>query len=310
MPVSLWPFPDMAAAALAQVPRPVLTGASGFVGSRVAARLDSPATLPLGRGGWREATEAFDFRGATVIHLAARVHDPRGRDADFERDNVEKTSVLAHAAAAGGAARLVFASTVKVFGEESGAAPFTEKDEPRPEDAYARSKWRAEDVLDQVSTRTGLPVVVLRIPLAYGPGVGGNFAALARLSDSGWWLPFGAIGNRRSLIHVDDLAEAIVTAAAHEEAPGRTFIVAHPEPVSTTRLVEAMRAALGRPRRLFACPPALLEAAATLAGRGAQARRLTRSLEVDPAAFTRTTGWTARIGVEEGVAAALRGARA
>jgi UDP-glucose 4-epimerase len=297
-------------AAPSPVPRPVVTGASGFVGARVTARLGSPATLSMHRGDWREATEAFDFRGATVIHLAARVHDPRARDADYERDNALKTSVLAHAAAAAGAARFVFASTVKVFGEESGAGAFTERDEPRPQDAYARSKWRAEDALDQVSTQTGLPVVVLRIPLVYGPGVGGNFRALASLADSGWWLPFGALANRRSLVHVDDLADAIVLAAAHEGAPGRTFNVAHPEPVSTARLVGAMREALGRPRRLFACPAALLEALAAMAGRGAQARRLTRSLEVDSSAFTRATGWQARVRLEQGVAASLPGARA
>lgn len=295
-------------AASPPVPRPVVTGASGFVGARVAARLGSPQTLSMHRGDWREAAEAFDFRGATVIHLAARVHDPRARDADYERDNVGKTAVLARAAAAG-AARFVFASTVKVFGEESGAAPFTEEDEPRPEDAYARSKRRAEEVLDQVSAQTGLPVVVLRIPLVYGPGVAGNFRSLARLADSGWWLPFGALANRRSLVHVDDLADAIVLAAAHESAPGHAWNVAHPEPVSTARLVGALRAAVGRPRRLFACPPALLEACAAVAGRGAQARRLTRSLEVDSSAFTRATGWRARVGLEEGVAAMLPGGR-
>ena len=297
-------------AALPLVPCPVVTGASGFVGARVAARLGAPATLAMHRGDWREAAEAFDYRGATVIHLAARVHDPRARDADYERDNVEKTTVLAHAAAAAGAARFVFASTVKVFGEENGAAPFTEQDEPRPEDAYARSKWRAEDALDQVSAQTGLPVVVLRIPLTYGPGVGGNFRELARLADSGWWLPFGALANRRSLLYVDDLADAIVLAAAHEGAPGHTYNVAHPEPVSTTRLVGAMRAALGRPRRLFACPPALLERFAAMVGRGAQARRLTRSLEIDSSAFTRATGWQARVNLEEGVAALLPRRRA
>ncbi len=292
------------------VPRPVVTGASGFVGRHLVARLGSPVALSLGRGDWREALDATPLEGATVIHLAARVHDPRARDVDFEVDNVEKTAALAQAAAAAGAVRFVFASTVKVFGEESGAAAFTERDDARPLDAYARSKWRAEEALDQVSARTGLPVVVLRIPLTYGPGVGGNFRALARLADSGWWLPLGAIANRRSLIHVDDLAHAFVVAATHENAPGRTYIVAHPEPVSTTRLVEAMRAALARPRRLFGCPPAVLEAVASLAGRRAQVRRLTRSLEVDSSALSRDTGWRARVGPEAGIAASLQVVRA
>ena len=52
---------------------------------------------------WREAVAAADFHDATVVHLAARVHEPDGPASDFERDDVEKTRVLAEAAAAGGA---------------------------------------------------------------------------------------------------------------------------------------------------------------------------------------------------------------
>jgi nucleoside-diphosphate-sugar epimerase len=292
------------------VPRPVVTGATGFVGARVAALLGEPVTARLGAPEWREAVAALDLAGATVIHLAARVHAPGATEAEFDADNVAKTAALAQAAADAGAARFVFASTVKVFGEESGARPFTEADAVDPRDAYARSKWRAEQALADIARARGLPVVVLRIPLVYGPGAGGNFRALARLADTAWWLPLGAIANRRSVVQVDDLAQALVAAAGAPGIGGRTYAVAHPEPMSTTRLVEAMRRALGRPRRLFAVPPALLEAAGALAGRGDRVRRLTRSLEVDAAAFSRDTGWRARVGLEDGVADALRGAAA
>ncbi len=81
----------------------------------------------------------------------------------------------------------------------------------------------------------GLPVAIVRIPLTYGPGVGGNFRALLRLADTGTWLPFAAIANRRSLVHVSDLADALLLAAGHPDAPGRAFIAAHPVPVSTPR---------------------------------------------------------------------------
>jgi len=280
------------------------------VGARVAALLGAPVTVRLGSPGWREAVAALDLAGATVIHLAARVHQPGATQAEFDADNVEKTAVLARAAADAGAARFVFASTVKVFGEESGARPFSEADPARPCDAYSRSKWRAEQALAGIARESGLPVVVLRIPFTYGRGARGNFRALARLADSGWWLPLGGLANRRSVVQVDDLAQAVVAAAGAPGIGGRAYAVAHPEPLSTTRLVEAMRRALGRPRRLVAVPPALLEAAGALAGRGAQVRRLTRSLEVDPAAFSRDTGWAARVGLEDGVADALRGAAA
>ena len=76
----------------------------------------------------------------------------------------------------------------------------------------------------------------MRIPLTYGPGVGGNFRALLRLADNGMWLPFAAIANRRSLVHVSNLADALLLAAGHPDAPGRAFIAAHPVPVSTPGL--------------------------------------------------------------------------
>ncbi len=305
MPVSFPAIPAMVSAS-PPVPRPLVTGASGFVGSALLSRLGPCATVAMAGSGWRGAASACDFRGTTVIHLAARVHEPDGDPASFEADNVDKTRALAEMAAAGGAARFVFASTVKVFGDESGARPFGESDPAQPQEAYAKSKWQAEEALREIAARTGLPVAILRIPLTYGPGVGGNFAALVGLADTGWWLPFDGIANRRSLVHVDDLVEALVLAATHRDAPGRTLLAAHPEPVATPRLVEAIRLALGRPRRLFAVPPGLLEAGAALVGRGGQVRRLTRSLEVDPSAFLRDLGWRPRVGLDAGLVSCVR----
>jgi nucleoside-diphosphate-sugar epimerase len=264
----------------------------------------------MARDGWRDGIANCDFRGVTILHLAARVHDPGAQPADYEADNVVKTRVLAEAAAAAGAARFVFASTVKVLGEESGARAFTELDSANPADAYARSKWQAEEALREVAGRTGLPVVILRIPLTYGPGAAGNFRALVRLADTAWWLPFGGIANRRSLVHLDDLVEAIILAASHPDAPGRTFLVAHPEPVSTARLVESIRSALARPGRLFAVAPALLETGASMIGQSARMRRLTRSLEVDPSALVRDLGWEPRVTLDAGIAASVRSMRA
>jgi len=179
--------------------------------------------------------------------------------------------------------------------------PFGPDSPPAPADAYAASKWRAEEALREIATRTGLPVAIVRIPLTYGPGVGGNFRALLRLADTGTWLPFAAIRNRRSLVHVSDLADALLLAAGHPEAPGRAFIAAHPVPVSTPELVGAIRRALGRPARLFPFPPLALEAIGVAAGLGARMRRLTRSLEADPATLMATLGWTPRLAMAQGL---------
>lgn len=85
--------------------------------------------------------------------------------------NTLGTVRLARECAARGIRRFVFISTVKVLGEECDK-PFQADDSAVPSDAYAISKWEAEQSLRQISAETGMEVVILRPPLVYGPGVG------------------------------------------------------------------------------------------------------------------------------------------
>jgi len=274
--------------------RALVSGAGGFVGSALVAHLEvTQGRLRMGAADWMEQLGSTDFRGATVFHLAARVHADDNDDPAFLRDNVDKTLALAEAARRGGARRLVFLSSVKVNGEESRAHPFNRADPIDPEDAYARSKAQAEAAL---ATVTGLDTVVVRSPLVYGAGVKGNLLALLRLADSPWPLPFGALENRRSFVHVDDLARLLIDCATHAQAVGRIYYAAHAASVSTRELVSAMRAKLERPSRLVSVSPGALEGVATIAGLRSRMQRLTRSLEVDAADAERELGWTAQIG--------------
>ena len=162
----------------------------------------------------------------------------------------------------------------------------------KPQDAYARSKSQAEAGLAAIE---GLDVVIVRSPLVYGPGVKGNLLALLRLCDSPWPLPFGSLGNRRSFVHVDDLARLLIDCATHPAAAGRTYFAAYERSVSTRELVAGIRAALGRPARLVGVPARALEACAVIAGQGERMLRLTRSLEVDASDAAHELGWTAQI---------------
>src|SRR4051794_22040671 len=96
----------------------IVTGASGFVGRQLVSTLAGNAfRVALAEEGWRERITAAPWRNATVYHLAARVHQDKVDEKIYEEDNVGKTIALAEAAAAGGAVRLVFLSTIKVHGE-------------------------------------------------------------------------------------------------------------------------------------------------------------------------------------------------
>ena len=286
----------------------IVTGASGFVGRVLCATLPTTShALSFGSVDWEHALRSAPLKGATIFHLAARVHDPGDRDeAAFERDNVGKARALAEEAARQGARRIVVLSTVKVNGEETRERPFRPGDIPAPEDAYGRSKLGGERAIAEVATAGGVEWVVVRSPLVLGPGAQANLASLLGLADTPLPLPFEGIANRRSFVHVTDLSRLLLACASHASAPGRTFFAAHPAPFSTPAIVRALRRALGRPERLYALPAAMLDGLATLAGQRERMRRLTHSLEVDASAAREELGWTATVSLDESAAQMAR----
>lgn len=285
--------------------RIVVTGSGGLIGRALQARLPPVwHALHFGRADWRERLAATDFAQATVYHLAARVHGVAHADeSQYLADNGEKTRMLAEAAAAGGARRVVLLSTIKVLGEETHGLPFGADDVPHPADAYARSKLAGERALQDVARRSSLQYAIVRSPLVFAPGAKGNLASLLRLCDSPLPLPFGSVENRRSFVDADDLARLLVACGTLERAAGRTYLAAHRVAYSTPRLVALIRAALGRPARLIPVPLAVLQALGTLAGRGDAVRRLGASLEADPSRAREELDWEANVSLESCVAA-------
>jgi nucleoside-diphosphate-sugar epimerase len=289
--------------------RVLVTGASGFVGRHLRTRLPAPVnTVSLGAADWQERVDAAPLAGAVVFHLAARAHSAGSED-EFQRDNVEKTRILAEAALREGASRFVYLSSVKVHGEESRARAFEPQDPLDPQDAYARSKAAAERALGEVAAK-GLPVTIVRAPLVYGAGARANLAQLAGIADSPWPLPFAAFDARRSFVHARDLADALVAAGSREGASGKSYLVAHPHAPSIAEVVTLMRRHLGRPPRLWGMRPATFETFASYLGQGEKARRLTRPLLADPAAAERELGWSARVPIAEAIEELVRDRRA
>ena len=78
------------------------------------------------------------------------------------------------------------------------------------EDDYGRSKAEAERLAREAADLEG---VVIRPPLVHGPGAKGNLLTLMEAIHRGRLLPFGAIANRRSMVGVDNLCDALITAA-------------------------------------------------------------------------------------------------
>jgi UDP-glucose 4-epimerase len=242
----------------------------------------------------------------TVVHLAARVHVMNDPAADplaaFRAANVDATLNLARQAAASGARRFVFLSSIKANGESTAPGkPFTASDVPHPEDPYGRSKLEAEEALLRLGRDTGMEIVVIRPPLVYGPGVGANFASMMKWTEGGIPLPFGAVSNKRSLVFVGNLVDFILLCVEHPDAAGHVFLVSDGEDLSIAELLRRLSRAMGRKARLLPVPVGLLRTGAAILGRRAAAQRLLGSLQVDIRETEELTGWRPPFSVDEGL---------
>jgi nucleoside-diphosphate-sugar epimerase len=309
--------------------RILVTGASGFIGKALCLellrrgcsvngavrRIESRTVLangidPIVVGAidpatdWNAALAGCD----AVVHLAARVHvmDDEAADplAEFRKVNTDGTLNLARQAAQAGVKRFVFISTIKVNGEGRDE-PYREADAPAPLDAYAISKWEAEQGLQRIAQETGLEVVILRPPLLYGPGVKANFQRLIQAVARDWPLPFGAVRNRRSLLYLGNFVDAIRLCTEHPGAAGQTFLLDDGEAVSTPELIRRLAHAMNRPARLLAVPVGVLQFVGTLLGKRAEVARLAGSLYVDSSAIRSRLGWKPPFSMEEGLAATV-----
>ena len=277
----------------------------------------------------------------TVVHLAAKVHmvnDTVANPLDaFRLVNMDGTERLAKMAAKAGVKRFIYISSVKVNGESTGNKSrdqgknryqvwgcsgqgtgkreelevrgqedelrevFSEKDVPDPRDPYAVSKWVAEQVLNDIGENGGLEIVILRPPLVYGPDVKTNFLRLLKLVERGIPLPLVNNNNRRSLIYLGNLVDAIVACIVHPKAAGQTYLVSDGEDVSTPELIRKIAVALGCPARLFPFPLSLMHLAGKLSGKSAEVDRLVGSLCVDSSKIAHELDWRPPFTMEQGL---------
>ena len=260
-----------------------VTGATGFIGSRLIERLaetehscraltrrpmppranvtwvegalDRPETLA-------ELTEGAD----AVIHIAGLLH---GRTAaQFDAVNVAGTRAMVDASRAAGVRRFVHLSSLAARHPEISL--------------YGASKAKSEDVVSP----SGLAFAIVRPPAVYGPG-DRETLDLFRMARLG--LVFLPSEGRLSLIHVDDLVDLLL-ALVSPDAP--SSLIVEPDdgqPITQREFAHALGQAVGRQTRALRVPNAVLRAGALLDGiiRGAKAK-----LTPDRAAYFAHPDWS------------------
>jgi nucleoside-diphosphate-sugar epimerase len=292
-----------------------LTGATGFIGQylvrdlpkrgyRVRVLLRHPVSLPMRCASAvigdiarpRNMSAALEGVDA-VIHSAGFTHGMSGiPEDDYRLLNTEATINFARAARRAGVKRFLFLSSIRAQCGPTAETVLTEADNPKPTDAYGRSKLAAELGLAELD----LDWVSLRAALVYGRGVKGNMAQLMRLAGSPFPLPLGSIGGRHSLLALENLSAAIETVL---KAPGtlrRSFIVADTEALTVAEIIKAMRAGMGRHPSVFPFPSSVLKILARSVGREEIYRRMSGSLVADPSALI-GLGWAPQVTASNGL---------
>jgi len=300
--------------------RILVTGAAGFIGRalchglaarghRPIAGLRRPEPPPSTAEGvllgditpdrdWSRALRGVGID--SVVHLAQRAHSTA--DPTALAPEPAAAAALARAARRAGARRFVYLSSIITMGTTTAPGrPFRTGDTPRPESPYGQSKLATEGALTEAARDSGIELVIIRPPLVYGPGVRANFQALLRLVASGVPLPFGAIDNRRSLLHADNLTDLIAAAALHPAAPGQILLASDGVDLSTPALIRLLAKGLGHAARLFPVPRTALGLLRRLPEIGPRLGPLISSLQVDDSATRALLGWTPPVATEPGL---------
>ena len=260
------------------------TGSTGFIGSRLLGLLKTiecdvrliarsevnnyeTVVCNLGQDRIPKRTlESID----TIFHLAGFAHDmqdPSKVKNLYHTVNVEATVELVKLAAESSVKRFVFVSSVKAGGLPLSEHCASESDQSDPEGVYGKSKREAELKLLKIGKESGMHVSIIRPSLVYGPNAKGNlqlmFSGIAR----GWFPPLPETGNRRSMIHVDDLVRAILLVANDDRANGEIFIATDGAPHSSREIYNAMCSALDKSIPKWSVPKILFDIVSLVSSR-------------------------------------------
>ena len=311
----------------------LVTGATGFVGGLLAARLreEGDTVVALVRSPDRArdlvrlgvVTVAGDLAdrpalatAATgcdiVYHLAGAI--AARSEAEFLTVNETGTQAVADAATAAGIERFVLVSSLAAAGPSEPGVPLRGDEPPRPVSQYGRSKLAGEAVV----RRSSLAWSILRPPAVYGPGDREMFRIFKAVATFGIAPVFGAGGQRLSLVYGPDLAEALTAVGRSPGAIGQTWYPAHPEVHTSRSLIDAVAQAAGRRARVLSIPfpvgRGLLWATDLAARMTGRPTVLTRDKAnelfqpawlCDPSPLTQATGWKAQHDLERGAKATL-----
>lgn len=237
----------------------------------------------------------------SIVHLAGSAHSKIRENAysEFDQVNWLATQRLADAAKEAGIERFVYISSVRAQTGASAVATVHEQDEPRPTNQYGRSKLAGE----QAVQAAGVPFTIFRPVVVYGPHPKGNMRTVVDLARSSWPIP--VLGNRRSLLAVDNLISAIIFALDNPTMAGETYLVADPIAMAMTKIFRILRKIQGRSLTTIKVPQAIMRFSLWVCGRSDLWSRFSGNLVIDTSKLE-AAGWRPAIDSYRGLLEMMR----
>ena len=230
--------------------RIAVAGASGFLGRHLVGHLATKdvGMVPIGRTE-DAATLGQKLAGCDVLINCAGEKSGIGPAA--EDANVALPESLFLAAAAASVPAFIHVSSVAALtGATRAGETVSDEHRGRPTTPYGISKRRGDDRLSYLaSSHPATRLTILRPPILIGADAGGPFAMLRAAARRGLPLPIGGMNNRRSIVHVDNFAAALLAAA--KAGLAGPYIVTDSAPISTAEFYARISRALGRKPRVF-----------------------------------------------------------
>jgi nucleoside-diphosphate-sugar epimerase len=203
----------------------------------------------------------------TVIHMAGLAHETKYNVNSYRlyyETNVTATIDLANAAEMKGVKNFIFVSSTKAGGNPANGNCANENDFSEPEGSYGKSKFQAELKLLEISKNSKMNISIIRPALVYGPEMKGNLKLMLNGIKKGFFPPLPETGNKKSLIHVDDLVRAILFLAESNGINGEIFIATDGEKYSSRDIYNNMRFVLEKKIVRWSVPKFLFDAFALI----------------------------------------------
>ena len=202
-----------------------------------------------------------------VFHLAGYAHDLKsesGIEQTYQKINVNVTADLLSLSVKHNVKKFIFVSSVKAGGVSRQGKCATEKSLSEPDGVYGKTKREAELKVLEAGRKSDIHVSILRPALIYGPKVKGNLQLMMQGIKKGWFPPLPEIGNRRSMIHVDDIVRALLFLSNNKKSNGEVFIATDGRVYSSRNIYEIMCHVLDKNIPNWSVPRLLFNAIARL----------------------------------------------